>query len=117
PVNSSEQQVIAELFGGYTICSANLARIKPNFVTFSGLRRRFRASALFKAENLVGSMKYLSISSTSGLCVSDSAFTFCHSRSAWNGAHFFLAFSGTNDRRFSFVSREERVCVIAKTRC
>jgi hypothetical protein len=34
-VNSGEQQVIAGLFGTYTICGAKFLEIKPNFVTYS----------------------------------------------------------------------------------
>ena len=33
-MNSSEQRVIAEPFGGHTICGAKSVRIKPKFVTF-----------------------------------------------------------------------------------
>ena len=46
-------------------------------------------ASLLSAEKLVGSMKYRSIWSTSGPFASDSAFTFCHSGSAWKAAQFF----------------------------
>src|SRR6266404_3813715 len=51
----------------------------------------FRDRAYLSAEKLVGSMKYRSIWSTSGPLASDSAFTFCHSGSAWKAAQFFSA--------------------------
>src|SRR6266851_9974997 len=55
-------------------------------------------------EKLVGSIKYLSIWLASAPLISESAFTFCHSGSAWNAGPILPSFFGA--RMLQYVDKE-----------